>query len=97
MAANPRYDVIGGFLSPVQKDLAPAAQSTRMLELCLGSNSCVHTSHVCTGTWTRPCLHLHRDCAHAAATAPRLGSYLPHLHRDCVRALTPKSPKPLHH
>ncbi len=46
-----------------KKDLAPAAQRTRMLELCLGSNSWVLTaSCICTGTGARPCLHLHRDC-----------------------------------
>jgi hypothetical protein len=66
MAANPRYDVIGGFLSPVQKDLAPAAQRRRMLELCLGSNSWVLTAAtsapgpglapacICTGTASAP-------------------------------------------
>ena len=58
-----------------KKDLAPAAQRTRMLELCLGSNSWVLTAAtsapgpgrapacICTGTaHMRP--HQHRDWAH---------------------------------
>ena len=50
-----------------KKDLAPAAQRTRMLELCLGSNSWVLTAATSApGPGARPCLHLHQGLAHAS-------------------------------
>ena len=54
-----------------KKDLAPAAQRTRMLELCLGSNSWVLTAATSAPGLRSRLPHLHRDWVHPSHICTR--------------------------